>query len=72
MPRRITVGALGILVLAFLGWNVCDGVIYLRGNGIARAEHPFAFWFEAVAIGVSGIAIIYWAVFTAGGDRTDR
>lgn len=71
LPRRIAVGVLGVAILAFLAWNVSDGVIYLHGNGIARAEHPFAFWLGAIAIAVAGIAAIYWAAYEARGSSPE-
>ncbi|MBB5712508.1 hypothetical protein [Sphingomonas xinjiangensis] len=65
MPRRIAAGSFGIAILAFLTWNVSDGVIYLHGNGLSRADHPVGFWLEAIAIAVAGCAAIYWAVIEA-------
>lgn len=52
----------GILGLIFLVWNVLDGVIYIHGDGVARAVHPLAFWLIAALLAFLFINCLYWAV----------
>ena len=64
--RRIAVGILAVLLIAFTGWNVADGVIYLRGGGIARADHPLLFWLIAAMLISLALLLLHWAMFRAG------
>jgi hypothetical protein len=66
MIRRVGLGTISVLLIAAVCWNVSDGVIYLHGSGIARADHPILFWFTAVAAISFALVILHWSVFRAG------
>lgn len=69
--QRIFFGLVGGLGILLLTKNVIDGVIYVRGDGIARAENPIAFWLMAFFMLVGFGAALYWALGEAGRGETD-
>lgn len=53
---------IGIFGLVFLILSAVDGVIYIHGDGVARAEHPVAFWTIVALLGPAFTSLTYAGV----------
>ena len=59
---KVILIALGLAMLGFLGWSISDGVIYYKGHGTSRVDHPTKFWIEIAVLAVAAIIMIYTAL----------